>query len=193
MVLSPDAEPRLAPRRREANDFGYGSDAAGERCPLGAHVRRANPRDSARWQGRLTVRHRIIRRGMPYGPFLPVENLGRKLSEHQEHALANTEAEDTRPRGLMFVCYQADIERQFELIQRRWLGDGNSLGVGSDRDPLLAPGLKPDESGQMIIPGGAGEAPRFLTGIEQFVKTRGGGYYLLPGLPGLRALSEGSA
>ena len=54
-----------------ANDFRYGDDLEGRRCPLGAHIRRSNPRDALGHDGTLSMRHRMIRRGMPYGPPLP--------------------------------------------------------------------------------------------------------------------------
>lgn len=163
--------------RKRVNRFRYAKDEGGVGCPLGAHVRRANPRDGLGWHGRLTMRHRIIRRGMSYGPQLDVE--------------AET-ADDTK-RGLMFVCYQASIERQFEFIQRQWLNDGNALRVGQDRDPLVAardPLADGDGgSGGMVI---QGRPPVFLTGLQSFVTMRGGEYFLVPGVNGLRALADGS-
>ena len=43
----------------------------GMACPIGAHVRRANPRDhDGFFDGKLSDRHRIIRRGRAYGPAL---------------------------------------------------------------------------------------------------------------------------
>jgi Dyp-type peroxidase family len=158
-----------ASRDRYASRFQYGDDPEGLHCPRGAHIRRANPRDSHRWQGRLTQRHRIIRRGMSYGEPLPPA----------------ASSDDGQERGLMFVSYQADIERQFEFIQQRWLADGNALELGSDADPLVA-----GEGGRdMVIPG---EPPVYLSGIPNFVRTRGGAYYLLPGAAGLRALATRS-
>jgi Dyp-type peroxidase family len=154
----------------KASRFRYGEDPAGHACPLGSHVRRANPRDSLGWQGRLTQRHRIIRRGVGYGP--PLER--------------GSTTDDGVARGLMFVAYQGAIERQFEFIQSQWLGDGNALRLGEERDPLLA---CTGSSGEMLI---QGRPPVFLTGIPRFVTTRGGGYYLLPGIAGLRALAAGS-
>jgi Dyp-type peroxidase family len=154
----------------DASRFSYGEDPGGRACPLGSHVRRANPRDALGWQGRLTQRHRIIRRGMRYGPPLP----------------PGSTADDGVKRGLMFVAYQAAIERQFEFIQSQWLGDGNALRLGTDRDPIAAPEGSP---GEMII---QGSPPIFLTGLPRFVTTVGGGYYLLPGMAGLGALASGA-
>lgn len=158
-----------ASRDRYASRFRYGDDSEGLHCPRGAHIRRANPRDSHRWQGRMTQRHRIIRRGMSYGQPLP----------------PGAASDDGQERGLMFVSYQANIERQFEFIQQRWLADGNALQLGSDPDPLVGE----EDAREMVIPG---EPPVYLSGIPSFVRMRGGAYYLLPGTAGLRALTAGS-
>src|SRR5207237_396510 len=66
LVLSPDVDdPALA----GANDFAYhDADPHGLRCPLGSHVRRANPRDSLQPKPgtdasiAVNKRHRLIRR-----------------------------------------------------------------------------------------------------------------------------------
>ena len=62
------ADPDLAADRGRVNDFRYGRDRSGRRCPLGAHVRRANPRDALVGGQVRTTRHRIIRRGNPVRP-----------------------------------------------------------------------------------------------------------------------------
>ena len=144
------------------NDFRYASDPQGLRCPLGAHIRRANPRDAFGWEGSLTKRHRIIRRGMPYG------------DPHH----------DGGERGLMFVCYQASIARQFEVVQD-WLNDGDAFGLADEKDFLVA---DEDARGRMTIPGGR---PMFLSPRPSFVTLRGGGYFFTPGLAALRALAAG--
>jgi Dyp-type peroxidase family len=164
-----DPGPPAGDTRKLTNKFGYSGDLNGVSCPLGAHVRRANPRDALGWQSRLSMRHRILRRGISYGPAL---EQGRLEDDGQE-------------RGLMFVCFQSSLERQFEFVQRQWLGDGNVFGLGSDRDPLLAGG----GSRQHVI---QGRPPRYLKSIPSFVRTRGGDYYLYPGRPGLEALVNGT-
>ena len=109
------------PRPPGANDFRYaGDDPDGRRCPLGAHIRRSNPRDALGFDGLLSFRHRMIRRGMPYGPPLPAE----------------ATEDDARDRGLVFVCFNASISRQFEGVQAQWLNDGNIFRLGHDSDFL---------------------------------------------------------
>jgi Dyp-type peroxidase family len=106
--LSPSREdPQRSVHRRRANDFDYADDRGGRRCPLGAHVRRTNPRNGVPGGAETTVRHRIIRRGMPY------------------------------ERGLLFVAYNSSLREGFETIQRLWCMDGAALGLGSEPDYLL--------------------------------------------------------
>ncbi len=157
----------------EAPDFAAGIDAdlAGLRCPLGAHTRRSNPRDALGFDGKLTFRHRIIRRGMPYGRPLPAGEL----------------EDDGEQRGLVFVCFNASISRQFEGIQAQWLNDGNALHLGHDSDFLLG---HPLGTGKMTI---RGERPFLLGPQGPFVTTRGGAYLFVPGMRALAALAGSDA
>jgi Dyp-type peroxidase family len=169
LIRHPDHPPPDTPEATDINDFRYRSDHNGMRCPLGAHVRRVNPRDSLGWQGRLTKRHRIIRRGMPYGD-----------------PPADPAVDDRNERGLMFVCYQASIARQFEVIQSRWVNDGDAFGLRGDRDFLIGTG---SPEGKMTIPG---DPPTLLAPQPDFVTTRGGDYFFVPSVTALDRLGDGS-
>jgi Dyp-type peroxidase family len=164
-------DPEFDPSARGANDFRYGADLDGRRCPLGAHIRRSNPRDALGNAGKRSFRHRMIRRGMPYGTVLP------------EGVLEDDGAE----RGLVFVSFQASIFRQFEGVQTPWINDGDIFGLGTDKDFLLG---DPSGSGKMTI---QGEKPFFLAPQEAFVITRGGEYLFVPGISALQALADGVA
>jgi Dyp-type peroxidase family len=168
LVLRPDqGDARLGNDRAHVNDFGYGGDPGGFACPRGAHVRRANPRDALRHGGRLTARHRILRRGMPYGDPLP-----------------DGAPDDGADRGLVFVCLQASIERQFEIVQGRWLNDGDAFGLGRAPDPVA--GAVSDRGARVTF---GGRPPRYATAMRAFVTPRGGEYLFVPGIAGLRALA----
>jgi Dyp-type peroxidase family len=168
----PDKPPKeYDPKTEGANDFRYDSDFDGLRCPVGAHIRRSNPRDALGFEGNLSFRHRMIRRGMPYG----------KLLEEQ------ATADDGVDRGLVFVCFQASISRQFEGVQVQWLNAGNIFGLGHDADFLLG---DPLGTGKMTI---QGDPPFFLSPQELFVRTRGGEYLFVPGITALAALADGTA
>jgi Dyp-type peroxidase family len=150
------------------NDFRYDRDAAGHGCPIGAHIRRANPRDGLFGGSERTRRHRIVRRGMPYGP--PLDQDARD-NGHDE-------------RGLIFVCFNASLARQFETVNR-WLRDGDIFGIRGETDPLTA-----GAEGWMCV---QGNPPTFVTIPAPLVHTRGGEYLFLPGLTALAALAESPA
>jgi Dyp-type peroxidase family len=158
LVRSPQGPDGHGAARDALNDFTFGGDPEGFRCPIGAHIRRTNPRDSLDPEWRFTNRHRIIRRGMPYAA-----NGG-----------------SGKP-GLVFVCYQASIERQFEFVQAQWMGDGNAFGLGSDPDFIAGPA-----AGKMTI---QGTPPRFVP-MRSFVTTRGGDYFFVPGIAALRHIAR---
>lgn len=163
----PDAAVAADPAR--INDFGYKDDPLGLKCPLGSHVRRTNPRDDrAFFDGRLTNRHRIVRRGRTYGPPLP----------------PGVSEDDGTDRGLIFVCFQADIWRQFETIQSLWVDDGDPFGLGRDKDFLV--GEPYGTEGKMTIPG---RPPFFLKPQPRFVTTRAGAYLFQPSMNALRHLA----
>lgn len=171
LVLSPDApDPDFRPDAPGANDFRYAEqDGDGARCPIGAHIRRSNPRDALGFEGRLSFRHRIIRRGMPYGP-----------------PLADDATEDDgQDRGLAFVCFNASISRQFEGVQIQWLNDGNIFHLGHDKDFLMG---DPAGTGKMTI---EGRPPFFLGPQRGFVTVRGGEYLFVPGITALAAIADG--
>lgn len=144
-------------RRAPDNDFLFGTeDPEGLRCPFGAHVRRANPRDSlepgSKDQIDISNRHRILRVGRAYVP------------------------QNGQESGLLFMCLNGDIERQFEFVQQTWL-DGESFhGLTGERDPVAGSGYG---ATGMTIP--TRDGPIRLKPFSKFVTTRGGGYFFLPG------------
>jgi hypothetical protein len=166
----PDEELSSDPSR--INDFTYGDDAQGLRCPIGAHIRRANPRDMAEFfDARLTNRHRLIRRGRAYGK--PLE--------------PGVMEDDGQDRGLVFVCFQASIWRQFETVQSLWIDDGDPFGLGPDKDPLAG---EPHGSASKITINGS--PPHLIKPQPRFVTMRGGESLYRPSMTALRALAEGT-
>ncbi|MEM9260827.1 MAG: peroxidase, partial [Bacteroidota bacterium] len=162
------------------NDFNYAQDLSGTRCPLGAHIRRTNPRDAL--EGSLedsietSNRHRLLRRGRPYGaPISPTFDV--------DEILAAKEQEEEV--GLHFICLNADIERQFEFVQHTWVNNTKFAGLYSDSDPLI--GNQIDNHSTFTI---QRESVRErITGMKSFVRVRGGAYFFLPGLRALRFLA----
>ena len=148
--------------------ISFADDLDGRRCPLGAHIRRAHPRDG-RQSGGSFARHRILRRGMPYGP-----------------AYAK---DPEAKRGLLFVALNADFDRQFEFLQQRYMNDGAAVRQGTDPDPLLSP---PGVEGNFVIPGDPhGERDTAICkSVPTFVTCRGGEYFFVPGFRSLGLLGQ---
>lgn len=164
---------------KRSTHFQYGDDAAGTRCPLGAHIRRVNPRDAFGFEGRLIHRRRISRRGLPYGPPAPPE----ETAEGQ-----NTEALDATDRGIAFMALNASLARQFEFVQQQWISYGNDSRLGNEKDLLMAH----HESGERFGIQGDGSTsnpPLFCTGLPNFVQLRGGDYFFMPSITALGMLA----
>lgn len=170
LVLAPEHDdPDLADDPRRSSDFDYGRmDPQGLACPLGAHVRRANPRDSVHG----TNRNRLIRRGLPYGPPLP-----------------DGAPDDGNDRGVAVIFGCGSISRQFEFVQRVWLNDRKFNGLENDKDPICS-----DNDGTTTMTIQRKPLRRRIHGIPRFVTVKGGGYFFAPGIAALRqlAMSDGS-
>jgi Dyp-type peroxidase family len=153
---------------RTLNNFKYGDDPEGARCPIGAHIRRSHPRDAF---GMVDGTHRIMRRGMPYGPPLP----------------ESAEQDDGQPRGLFFVALNASIERQFEFVHTRWINAGPGVGIKEDGDPLTGS----RQVTRLVVQGdrASGRLPVVVPALPSFVSLVGGGYFFVPGLAALKTLS----
>jgi Dyp-type peroxidase family len=183
LVLSPTADDKDAAQAPRNNNFAYRKDDPdGLRCPIASHIRRTNPRDGLEvdpQQSLETVmRHRIMRRGASYGPRLEPGVL----------------EDDGKDRGLLFICLNSDIKRQFEFLQQTWINDPKFAGLDHDRDPLVGNNIEAGSSEvgpfNFTIP--AVPVRRVLKGIPRFVTTRGGGYFFLPSMSALRFLSAPS-
>ncbi|NQZ10377.1 MAG: peroxidase [Algicola sp.] len=176
LVLDPDHKINVAPN--DINNFDYyKADPHGDRCPVGSHIRRSNPRNqpirgSAGGDGRGTRNHRIIRRGMPYGPqYVPGSG------------------DDGIERGLMVMFICADLANQYEFILKDWVQQGDFASGGpAGKDPLIGT-VDGHEGGVFETTDKNGE-PTVLKDLPQFVRTRGCAYLFLPSLKGLKHIAE---
>jgi len=166
LVLAPKKDdPQLGPDSQRTNDFTYADmDPHGYACPLGAHIRRMNPRDTAV----NMQRRKMIRRGGTYGPPLP------------EGA-----PEDGKERGIAAFIGCASLVRQFEFAMNVWANDPNFHELGNERDPIFG---TQDGTFDMTIP----KRPirKKITGLPAFTTIRGGAYFFLPGIRSLRYLAS---
>ena len=114
-------------------------------------------------------RHRLIRRGVEYGPHLPDGVI----------------EDDGVDRGLINLFIQADIERQFEFVQKEWMKGGEFIGLDpNEQDPINGVG---GEGSQMVVPGA--KRP-FLFDLPTFVRVKAGEYLFVPGLNALKGIIE---
>jgi Dyp-type peroxidase family len=163
---------RLAEYSKLLTGFRYGDDIGGAKCPLGAHIRRANPRDMldplvslTAGASTLTNRRRILRRGMPY-----IDPGGDK--------------------GIVFMAICSSLFRQFEFVQQQWINYGLEFDAGNDTCPLIGNRLQSDKH---VIPPGAANPTTFIAaGLPEFVNTRGGDYFFLPSLSAIRMIAMGT-
>ena len=148
---------------RAAERVSYAADARGLGCPLGAHVRRAHPRDALP-QHVDVQRHRLLRRGRLY-------------------------AQSDGGCGLLFMALNADIARQFEVVQGRWLNDAHFAGLRGERDPLL--GSDEATSGAALRPFTIQREPvRERVALPRLTRLVGGAYCFLPSLRALGYLAD---
>ena len=185
------------------NQFTFERDPGGTRCPFGAHIRRANPRNgdmpapqvsglkralalvglgdrTLQSDAKASSRfHRILRRGREYGvpPAL---------------APSVPEATATGPCGIHFICLAANLARQFEFLQSAWIMSTKFDAMTDESDPLLGsrqplPGIP--STGTFSIQRAAGPSEK-LSGLPRFVNVRGGAYFFLPSLSAIRYLAS---
>jgi deferrochelatase/peroxidase EfeB len=187
-----------------SNHFTYASDPTGLRCPIGAHIRRANPRTgdlpagtrgliarllrtlgfkSSSFRDDLvssTRFHRLLRRGREYGTELSPED-----------ALSPTD--DAEERGLHFICLVANLSRQFEFVQNAWIQSTKFAGLSEESDPLLGtraplPDFADATTGRLPFAGLAEESDPRLTSRAPLAGMPATGVFTMPrpGLPARR-------
>jgi deferrochelatase/peroxidase EfeB len=170
------------------NNFSYDSDADGVRCPVQAHVRKANPRGDKQRQFAVPLTQeraaRIARRGISFGPVT--------LDPGPEDKV-----------GLLFLCAQSSIADQFEFIQAAWSDNEDFLRPGSGLDPVTGqlPAGEPRDAAvaqpwpkvyashnqldYSKIPPAVTDV-YFPKRVGQWVTMRGGEYFFVPSLSALK-------
>ncbi|MEN2398321.1 hypothetical protein GKZ90_0000910 [Flavobacterium sp. MC2016-06] len=195
LVVSPDKEDKSLgePSTKNFNftNFDYltpspnqqgdqSSDALGLKCPYAAHIRRANPRDDINVTDNNdnAQTHRILRRASPYGPvYDPSEKSGIQ-------------------RGLVGLFIGAVLNYQFRFVSRLWLESGgfrnpdaspNQSGV----DPIF--GLQDGDTnpGDSVFAYNTNNGYQEVPNLTRFIRTDGSLYLFLPGITGLKYISEG--
>ncbi|TFK38587.1 hypothetical protein BDQ12DRAFT_631188 [Crucibulum laeve] len=166
-----DAELGGDPKRN--NNFSFAAERDFQKlCPFASHIRKTFPRADFEEAGIPTESHRIMRRGIQFGPEVTRQEKKEKKTMHG--------------RGLLFACYQSSITNSFQLLQQGWAN--NAAFPFTEKTPQV-PGL------DAIIGQGPG---RQLSGIDpnnpatelvltqDWVIPRGGEYFFSPSIKSLK-------
>src|SRR6266513_3138656 len=185
LALSPDSDnPAGGLLPEQLNNFEYvnadgSGDPRGLRCPVGAHMRRINPRGQpVTGQGQpggSNNTHRLIRRGLPYGPVYDP-----------------TKPHDGSERGLRGYFINSSIENQYEFVLGHWVNDSEFAGSvrlpPKSKDPMI--GTQDPAESIFVIPQPNGAPPIKLTGFSSFVTTRAAAYCFLPSVTAIRFIAN---
>ncbi len=158
------------------NNFNYDTDRAATKCPFHAHIRKTNPRgdtgtveSSPDFAQSLEIekKHRIARRAISYGENDPTK-------------------EPETGSGLLFLCFQADIEHQFNFMQSRWANANNFVQVNVGPDPVIG-----QPQGTQKWPKKWGESETKEYNFILWVNMKGGEYFFTPSISFLKNLANG--
>ena len=141
-----------------SNEFKFNNDSS---CPLGAHIRKTNPRIDSD----VPKNARIVRNGIPYGTEFSVS--------------------PSSKRGLLFACYQSSIDNGFRFIQQSWVNDPKFPSKGAGLDPFTA---QPPSNGKFEITLLDKDNKPKTIGLETFPKLvtmKGGEYFFVPSISAL--------
>jgi Dyp-type peroxidase family len=183
VVVCPDEEKI---DHNDDNSFGYRKvDELGLKCPFASHIRRSHPRDSLDMDTAASVKvankHRILRRGRSYG--VPVTDT---MNPMDILKVKDVQGE----RGLHFICFNADIGRQFEFIQNAWANNPKFNGLHDERDPITGNHHYPEDkksTGTFAIPDK--NLRKRFTDVPEFVTVKGGAYFFMPGIKALKYIA----
>ena len=119
--------------------------------------------------------HRLVRRGLPYGP---VYEPGKPY--------------DGVERGMLFHFINSNIENQYEFVLRRWVNDSEFAGGvrlhPRSKDPLI--GTQDDAQSIFVIPREDASPPTEVTGFSSFITTKAVAYLFLPSITALRFIAD---
>jgi deferrochelatase/peroxidase EfeB len=185
LALSPDTDsPTDGIPPEQMNNFEYvnadgSGDPKGLRCPVGAHMRRINPRGQpVTGQGQpggSNNTHRLIRRGLPYGP-----------------AYDPTQPYDDIERGLLGYFINSSIENQYEFVLGHWVNDSEFAGAvrlhPKSKDPMI--GTQDPAESIFVIPRANGAPPTKITGFSSFTTTKAAAYCFLPSITAIKFIAK---
>ena len=155
------------------NDFDYGADADGSRCPFHAHIRKTNPRRSSPDDRAFDKSVQMARRGITYGTRLQHPDTREFIDLPNDGV------------GLLFMSYQASIEKQFQFMQTQWANSEHFPSRDVGVDPVIGQG---GTVAQTWFPAYGSSANPTTQLFHGFVTLKGGEYLFAPSIAGLKML-----
>ncbi|TFK60878.1 Dyp-type peroxidase [Pluteus cervinus] len=153
------------------NNFRFGLEQDVQKlCPFASHIRKVMPRDDR--SAKVVDRSRIMRRGIPFG---------KTVTADEE---ANERSDPQTPRGMIFHCYQSSIEWGFRLVQIAWANNLDFPRPNSGLDPII--GQRKDVKERKMSGINPNDASVELEFPDQWVVPRGGEYFFVPSIEGLK-------
>jgi len=171
LVNFPDEDPGGS---YDNDDFSYAeNDPHGFKCPYGSHLRRNNPRDAHRDYNKeqslkISKRHRILRRGRTY-----------ETAINGQHEI-----------GLLFICFNANTELQYEFIQHTWANNAQDSRYNNDLDIIIGvPDQGKPDTADVKFTIQNNPVDEYHVGWDRFVTIRGGSYYFFPSISAIKYLT----
>jgi deferrochelatase/peroxidase EfeB len=120
-----------------------------------------------------TYDRRLLRVGVPFGNSL----VNRYAPVDEDPEKGN--------RGLLFLCVQASIERQFEFLVSSWANDPSRPKMPGGNDMLIGQNSVPADGVRRCSLFGSGLQQAQLSASQQWVIPTGGGYFFMPSISAL--------
>ncbi len=143
-------------------------DPTGDRCPFAGHIRKSYPRDDSPPGESETQTHRLLRRGIPFGP--------------SSRSTPDVPVKDDIDRGLLFMAYMTSITGQFEHVTKHFVNNPNFKETNAGVDPILGQVQHNDGGRQRTFNVRVDGADNPLAAPEDWVIPTGGGYYFAPSI-----------
>lgn len=186
------------------DNFNFADDHEGSKCPLHAHVRKANPRnDEAEFEKDRRNKSRIVRAGITYFDN-PKPTVGGDLLEACWQRLDYLKTLSSKPvaenvpsiSGLLFVCFQESIDNQFGFMQRQWMDDSEfprerEDGANKYLDPIVGHPVNINRQRMPVAqewPKKWNEADRSAQSFLGCARVRGGEFFFAPSISFLKKI-----
>lgn len=154
------------------NDFDYSTDPGGK-CPFQGHIRKSNPRGSSPGGIAFDKTVQMARRGITYGC---------RLQDPDSKEFIDSPNDGV---GLLFMSYQASIDKQFRFMQTSWVNSEGFPQAGVGLDPVIGQVGSLPQTWPPTFGSAAGGVAELFRG---FVTLKGGEYFYTPSIGGMKNL-----